>query len=104
MPDAASRALDLDRPVGLMLVAVLQYLKDAEDPWDITRRLLGRLAPGSHLLLSHPAADVTAPEAAGSMRIHNERAACHASATRAPRRKWNASARAWRSWNRVWSP
>ncbi|MEW2098008.1 SAM-dependent methyltransferase [Streptomyces sp. NPDC012485] len=77
----AARTLDLDRPVGLMLVAVLQYVKDSEDPWDITRRLLDRLAPGSHLVLSHPAADVTAPEVAESMRIYNERAASHASAT-----------------------
>lgn len=79
--DAASRTLDLSRPVGLMLVAILQYIKDAEDPWDITRRLLDRLAPGSYLVLSHPAADVTAPEVAESMRIYNERAASNASAT-----------------------
>ncbi|MFJ8171978.1 SAM-dependent methyltransferase [Streptomyces sp. NPDC094473] len=79
--ESASRTLDLDRPVGLMLVAILQYIKDAEDPWDITRRLLERLAPGSCLVLSHPAADVTAPEVAESMRIYNERAASHASAT-----------------------
>ncbi|WP_327379355.1 SAM-dependent methyltransferase [Streptomyces sp. NBC_01212] len=77
----ASRTLDLDEPVGLMLVAILQYIKDAEDPWDITGRLLDRLAPSSHLVLSHPAADVTAPEVAESMRIYNERAASHASAT-----------------------
>lgn len=79
--EAASRTLDLDQPVGLMLVAILQYIQDAENPWDITRRLLDRLAPGSHLVLSHPAADVAAPEVAESMRIYNERAASHASAT-----------------------
>ncbi|MFJ4915290.1 SAM-dependent methyltransferase [Streptomyces sp. NPDC088726] len=79
--EAAARNLDLDQPVGLMLVAILQYIKDTEDPWDITRRLLDRLAPGSQLVLSHPAADVTAPEVAESMRIYNERAASHASAT-----------------------
>ncbi|MFE2760664.1 SAM-dependent methyltransferase [Streptomyces halstedii] len=79
--DAASRTLDFEQPVGLMLVAILQYIKDAEEPWDITRRLLDRLAPGSHLVLSHPAADVTSTEVAESMRIYNERAASHASAT-----------------------
>ncbi|MET9658154.1 SAM-dependent methyltransferase [Streptomyces sp. NPDC006510] len=79
--DSAARTLDLDQPVGLMLVAILQYIKDAEDPWDVTARLLNRLAPGSHLVLSHPAADVTAPEVAESMRIYNQRAASHASAT-----------------------
>ncbi|MFE9249622.1 SAM-dependent methyltransferase [Streptomyces sp. NPDC007088] len=79
--DEAARTLDLSRPVGLMLVAVLQYIRDEEDPWDLTRRLLERLAPGSFLVLSHPASDIAATEVAESMRIYNERAAEHASAT-----------------------
>lgn len=42
----AARTLDLDRPVGLMLVAVLQYVKDSEDPWDITHAAAGPSRPG----------------------------------------------------------
>jgi hypothetical protein len=64
-----------------MLVAVLQYVPDADDPHGITRRLLDALAPGSHLVLSHPAADIGAEEVAASMRVYNERAAAHAGAT-----------------------
>jgi SAM-dependent methyltransferase len=78
---AARETLDLSQPVGLMLVAVLQYVPDADDPWALTRRLLDALAPGSHLVLSHPAADIGAEAVARSMRVYNERAADHAGAT-----------------------
>ncbi|MHC3467167.1 SAM-dependent methyltransferase [Streptomyces sp. 7R007] len=78
---AARRTLDLSQPVGLMLVAVLQYVPDADDPHAVTRRLLDGLAPGSHLVLSHPAADIGVAEVAASMRVYNERAAAHAGAT-----------------------
>lgn len=78
---AARETLDLSQPVGLMLVAVLQYVPDADDPYGITRRLLDALAPGSHIVLSHPAADIGAEEVAASMRVYNDRAADHAGAT-----------------------
>ncbi|MFI9603308.1 SAM-dependent methyltransferase [Streptomyces sp. NPDC052043] len=78
---AARKTLDLSQPVGLMLVAVLQYVPDADDPYGIARRLLDALAPGSHIVLSHPAADIGAEEVAESMRAYNDRAAAHAGAT-----------------------
>ncbi|MFI5756717.1 SAM-dependent methyltransferase [Streptomyces sp. NPDC051569] len=77
----AKRTLDFSRPVALMFVAVLQYIPDAEDPHGIAARLLEALPSGSHLVVSHPAADITADEVAQSMRVYNERAAAHASAT-----------------------
>ncbi|MFI6347606.1 SAM-dependent methyltransferase [Streptomyces sp. NPDC050560] len=78
---AAGTDLDLTRPVALLLVAVLQYVRDADDPYGIVRRLLDALAPGSHLVISHPASDIAGDEVAASMRVYNERAAEHASAT-----------------------
>ncbi|MFJ2734063.1 SAM-dependent methyltransferase [Streptomyces sp. NPDC087317] len=78
---AARETLDLSQPMGLMLVAVLQYVPDADDPRGIVRRLLDALAPGSHIVLSHPAADIGAEEVAASMRVYNDRAAEHAGAT-----------------------
>ncbi|MFB7736108.1 SAM-dependent methyltransferase [Streptomyces sp. NPDC056112] len=78
---AAGEMLDLAQPVGLMLVAVLQYVPDADDPYGIARRLLDALAPGSHIVLSHPAADIGAEKVAESMRVYNDRAAEHAGAT-----------------------
>jgi len=50
------RTLDLDRPVGLMLVSVLMYFPD-EVAHRIVRTLVAALPPGSHLTISHPTAD-----------------------------------------------
>jgi hypothetical protein len=55
------RLIDFDRPVGLLLVAVLQFVADAEDPWSLVRRYVDRLAPGSYLVLSAPTGDRQAP-------------------------------------------
>lgn len=75
---AAASTLDLDRPVGLVLAAILQYIPDGDDPYGLVARLLERLAPGSHLVISHPASDIQAGKVAESMRRYNQRAAEHA--------------------------
>jgi len=56
----AGRLLDFDRPVALMLMAVLQHLDDEDDPYRIVDTLLEPLAPGSYLAMSHPAKDINA--------------------------------------------
>ncbi|MEU8824254.1 SAM-dependent methyltransferase [Streptomyces sp. NPDC048636] len=49
--------LDLTRPVALSLNAVLHFIADEQQPYDIVRRLVEPLAPGSYLVLSHGALD-----------------------------------------------
>ncbi|MEU5869823.1 MULTISPECIES: SAM-dependent methyltransferase [unclassified Nonomuraea] len=44
--------IDLDEPVGLLLFGILHHLSDEEDPAGIARRLVARLAPGSHVAVS----------------------------------------------------
>ncbi|MFF5262353.1 SAM-dependent methyltransferase [Actinomadura viridis] len=56
-------ALDLDEPVALLLVAVTHFIPDEENPWDLVRRLLKALAPGSHLVLSAATRDHQSPRA-----------------------------------------
>ncbi|MFF1799022.1 SAM-dependent methyltransferase, partial [Kitasatospora sp. NPDC058263] len=46
-------AVDLDRPVALMLVAVLHFIRDEDGAQEIVRTLRDALAPGSALILSH---------------------------------------------------
>ncbi|MFF2661992.1 SAM-dependent methyltransferase [Kitasatospora sp. NPDC058032] len=53
----AEKLLDLERPTGLVLAAVLHFVRDEEDPYALVRTLLDALAPGSHLILSHGTAD-----------------------------------------------
>ncbi|MET9568763.1 SAM-dependent methyltransferase [Streptomyces virginiae] len=47
------RLLDFDRPVALLLVAVLHFLEDADHPYDAVAELRDALAPGSLLILTH---------------------------------------------------
>jgi hypothetical protein len=52
--DPALRALlDLARPVALLLVAVLHFVPETDEPHAAVRRLLDRLPAGSFLVLSH---------------------------------------------------
>jgi SAM-dependent methyltransferase len=57
----ARRALDFTLPVAVLLVAVLHFVPDAEDPAGIVEELAEALAPGSFVAISHLTADI-APE------------------------------------------
>jgi len=48
-PDVAAR-LDLDRPVGVLMVAVLHLVHDEDDPDRIVAGYREAMAPGSHLV------------------------------------------------------
>ncbi|MFJ8105946.1 SAM-dependent methyltransferase [Streptomyces sp. NPDC096132] len=45
--------IDFDRPVALLLVAILHFVEDADDPYAAVAELGAALAPGSVLVLSH---------------------------------------------------
>ncbi|MBP0448983.1 MULTISPECIES: SAM-dependent methyltransferase [unclassified Kitasatospora] len=65
-------AIDLSRPVALMLVAVMHFVRDEEGAAETVARLRDALAPGSLLILSHGTQDFMAPEAAAeATRIYN---------------------------------
>lgn len=49
--------LDLDQPVGLLLVSVLHFVADADDPYGAVTQLREALAPGSFVALSHGAVE-----------------------------------------------
>ncbi|WP_312018514.1 SAM-dependent methyltransferase [Streptomyces sp. I05A-00742] len=49
--------VDFTRPVALLLVAVLHFIQDEEDPAGIVRALTGALPEGSCLVLTHGTAD-----------------------------------------------
>ena len=54
----AARLLDFSQPVGVMLVAVLHMLRDAEGPQAIVDRLMSAVPAGSFLVISHLASDI----------------------------------------------
>jgi len=45
--------LDLEQPIAVLLVAMFQFISDADDPAGIVSRLTAPLAAGSHLVISH---------------------------------------------------
>ncbi|WP_062217737.1 SAM-dependent methyltransferase [Streptomyces sp. NBRC 109706] len=51
------KLIDFDQPVALLLVSVLHFVEDAEDPAAIVGELTSRLVPGSCLVLSHATHD-----------------------------------------------
>ncbi len=55
--------LDLDEPIAVLLVCVLDFVSDAEDPGAIVARIRDRIAPGSHLVISHYTVDGGRPDA-----------------------------------------
>ncbi|HEY8527945.1 MAG TPA: SAM-dependent methyltransferase [Acidimicrobiales bacterium] len=56
--DRARETLDFDRPIALMLVAVLHLIGEDEDAHGIVARLVDGLAPGSYLVVSCLASDI----------------------------------------------
>ena len=55
-------ALDFDRPVALMLVAVLHFIESTEEAYGLVRQLIDALPSGSYLVASHMTVDFVSPE------------------------------------------
>jgi hypothetical protein len=54
--------LDMSQPVGLMLIAVLHFVRGHGAAKPIVRRLLDALPPGSYLVATHATSDFGTPE------------------------------------------
>jgi hypothetical protein len=54
----AAGTLDFGRPVAVILTAILHLIQDADQPYQLVRQLVGALAPGSCVMISHAAADI----------------------------------------------
>lgn len=58
---ALRNTLDLSRPVGLLLIAVLHFLGDGDDPYGQVAHLVQAMPSGSFLALSHATFDPLPP-------------------------------------------
>jgi hypothetical protein len=70
--DGAARILDFSQPVAIVLLAVLQFIQDAEDPYAIVSRLMDALPSGSYLVIGHAASDIDAEASAELTRRYNQ--------------------------------
>jgi S-adenosyl methyltransferase len=55
------RLIDVSAPVGVLLVAVLHFVSDADDPWGVVAGYADVVCSGSYLAISHGSADNASP-------------------------------------------
>jgi hypothetical protein len=51
------RLIDLSQPVGILMIAVLHFVSDEDEPAGAVGRLYDAVAPGSHVAISHASRD-----------------------------------------------
>jgi hypothetical protein len=54
---ALASTLEMDKPVALMLVAILMYFHDSDGVYDLVKTLVDALPSGSYVTITHPTAD-----------------------------------------------
>ncbi|WP_225724732.1 MULTISPECIES: SAM-dependent methyltransferase [unclassified Nocardia] len=57
-----TRILDLTQPVALMLVAIMHFITDDQEPYEVVRRLCDALPSGSYLAMTHATSDYLTAE------------------------------------------
>jgi hypothetical protein len=70
--ESGARLLDFSQPVAVMLIAVLQFIPDEDDPAAIVTRLLDAVPAGSYLAVAHPASDIESAAMANMARRLNQ--------------------------------
>jgi hypothetical protein len=67
----ASATLDFTQPVGVLLLAVLHFLSDADGPAATVAALTAALAPGSCVAISHLTADLAPQQVSAAADAYN---------------------------------
>ncbi|MGV9899427.1 SAM-dependent methyltransferase, partial [Streptomyces tendae] len=69
------RLIDLNRPVALLLVAILHFVEDEDDPYAAVAELSDALPPGSLLALTHASYEgipLPAERAGGAVDVYKD--------------------------------
>jgi hypothetical protein len=67
----AAATLDFSRPVGLLLLAILHFLPDADDPGKVVSALVDGLVPGSFVAISHLTGDFAPDQVGAAAQAYN---------------------------------
>jgi hypothetical protein len=70
----AAETLDFSQPVAVLLIAVLHFVQDSDDPYRIVTTLMDAVPPGSYLAILHGASDVGSDDMPEAERRYNEQA------------------------------
>jgi O-methyltransferase involved in polyketide biosynthesis len=66
------RLIDFTEPMAVMMVAILHFIVDDDDPAGIVAGFAGAMPPGSHLVLSHATHDVRPQSASRARDIYRQ--------------------------------
>jgi hypothetical protein len=70
------RLIDLSEPTGVLMTAVVHFIADDADPWELVARYMAATVPGSYLALSHSTSDNIPPRAvSGGLGLYSAAAA-----------------------------
>jgi len=67
----AARTLDFQKPVAVMLIAIMHLIVDADDPYGLAGQLMDAVPAGSYLALSQVASDIQAEQMAEAAKRYN---------------------------------
>ena len=67
----ARSALDFTQPIAVLLLAVLHFIPDSDDPARIIATMAQQLAPGSYVVVSHLTADSAPGPVTAGVRAYN---------------------------------
>jgi hypothetical protein len=70
----AARTLDFSQPVAVILLAIMQFIPDADGPHEIVARLMNAVPPGSYLAMSNATLDFD-PSGSPGADLYNARVA-----------------------------
>jgi O-methyltransferase involved in polyketide biosynthesis len=70
----AARTLDLDRPVAIMMLGVLNFLLDDDEVHRVVTTLLDAVPSGSYLVVTHPTVELGGEMNVPAMEFYNKRA------------------------------
>ena len=70
----AAETLDFSQPVAVLLIAVLHFVQDSDDPYRIVTTLMDAVPSGSYLAIAHGASDVGSDNMPEAERRYNEQA------------------------------
>ena len=90
------RLIDLNRPVALLLVAILHFVDDADDPYSAVAELRDALPPGSLLILTHASYEgipLSPERAAGTVDVYHRTFATRWSCARVTRSRGSSRVR-----------
>jgi hypothetical protein len=73
--DKATRTLDLDRPVAVMMLGILNFVLDTDEALEIVRTLVDAVPSGSYLTITHPTLELGGEVNVEAMAFWNANAA-----------------------------